>query len=89
MSGSILSLVEPVVPDSISEALLATRCFLYVFLSYWITGVSLTSGYYSDFSVGWRFSPRLLVEYVLSTDYGLTVPSHTLLLRYTFHPPEK
>lgn len=40
--------------------------------------------YFSDFGVGWRFSQNFLAQYVLSTDYGLTSPSHTLLLRYTF-----
>lgn len=45
--------------------------------------------YYSEFSAGWRFNTRVIAQYVLSTDYGLTLPSHTLLLRYTFHPHEK
>lgn len=40
--------------------------------------------YFSDFGIGWRFSRNFLAQYVLSTDYGLTSPSHTLLLRYTF-----
>ena len=50
---------------------------------------SSTTGYpyagrFSDFGVGWRFTPDLVVQYLYSTDYGVTAASHTLLLRYTF-----
>jgi FecR-like protein len=38
----------------------------------------------SDFGIGWRFSPYFLAQYIWSTDYGLTSPRHTLLLRYNF-----
>jgi hypothetical protein len=41
-------------------------------------------GHYSDFGVGWRFSPQFFAQYVYSTDYGYTAASHTLMLRYTF-----
>ena len=41
--------------------------------------------YYSNFSVGWRFTPNFLAAYVFSTDYGRNPPGHTLLLRYTFN----
>ncbi len=41
-------------------------------------------GHYSDFGVGWRFSPQFFAEYVYSTNYGYTASSHTLMLRYTF-----
>ena len=44
-----------------------------------------STGYYSHFGAGWRLTPNLLAEYVCSTDYGRTSPSHTLLLRYTFN----
>ena len=40
--------------------------------------------YSSDFGIGWRFSSRYLAQYIYSTDYGLTSPRHTLLLRYSF-----
>lgn len=40
--------------------------------------------YYSRFGAGWRLSSSFLAEYVFSTDYGRTSPSHILLLRYTF-----
>jgi hypothetical protein len=43
-------------------------------------------GHYSDYGAGWRFSRNVFLQYVCSTDYGYTEPSHTLMLRYTFHP---
>ena len=50
---------------------------------------STTTGYpyagrFSDFGAGWRFTPDFVVQYLFSTDYGVTAASHTLLLRYTF-----
>jgi FecR-like protein len=45
--------------------------------------------YYSEFGVGWRFTDNFLAEYVLSTTYGLTQPSHIFLLRYSFRIPER
>jgi hypothetical protein len=48
-----------------------------------------TMSYYSEFGVGWRFNAGFLAQYVISTDYGLSTPSHTLLLRYTFHPGKR
>jgi hypothetical protein len=45
--------------------------------------------YYSEFGVGWRFTDNFLAEYVLSTNYGLTQPSHIFLLRYSFRIPER
>ena len=48
-----------------------------------------TGNSYSEFGVGWRFNSKFLAQYVISTDYGLSTPSHTLLLRYTFHPKAK
>jgi FecR-like protein len=40
--------------------------------------------YFSDFGIGWRFSSHFLAQYIYSTDYGLTPPRHTLMLRYSF-----
>ena len=51
--------------------------------------ISPTSPYgsrFSDYGVGWRFSRNVYAEYVYSTDYGVTSATHTLLLRWTFHP---
>jgi hypothetical protein len=42
------------------------------------------NGRYSDFGAGWRFSRNLFVQYVYSTDYGVSAASHTLMFRYTF-----
>jgi hypothetical protein len=39
---------------------------------------------FSDFGAGWRFSRDLFVQYLFSTDYGFSTPSHTIMLRYTF-----
>jgi hypothetical protein len=44
--------------------------------------------YYSEFGVGWRFTDNFLAEYVLSTNYGQTRPSHVFLLRYGFRVRE-
>ena len=44
--------------------------------------------YYSEFGAGWRFTDNFLAEYVLSTNYGLTRPSHVFLLRYSFRVRE-
>ena len=41
---------------------------------------------FSDFGAGWRFTRNLFAQYVYSTDYGASSATHTLMLRYTFHP---
>jgi hypothetical protein len=38
----------------------------------------------SDFAIGWRFSPAFFIQYLFSTDYGVSGQSHALMLRYTF-----
>jgi hypothetical protein len=43
---------------------------------------------YSEFGVGWRFNNNFLAEYIFSTDYGKTQPSHVFLLRYSFRKQE-
>ena len=40
--------------------------------------------HFSDYGAGWRFSRDLFVQYLFSTDYGFSTPSHTVMLRYTF-----
>jgi hypothetical protein len=42
------------------------------------------ASHFSDFGIGWRFSRHLFVQYLFTTDYGVTAPSHALMLRYTF-----
>jgi hypothetical protein len=41
---------------------------------------------FSDFGAGWRFTRDLFAQYVFSTDYGASSATHTIMLRYTFHP---
>jgi len=40
--------------------------FLYIFLSYWISGMALTSGYYSDLNLWYLFSLAVLYKYAIS-----------------------
>jgi hypothetical protein len=44
--------------------------------------------YYSEFGAGWRFTDDFLSEYMFSTNYGVTRPSHMFLLRYSFRVRE-
>ena len=39
---------------------------------------------YSNYGIGYRFTPNLVFQYIFSTDYGQTRPRHSFLLRYTF-----
>jgi FecR-like protein len=48
-----------------------------------------STSYYSEFGVGWRFTDNFLAEYVFSTNYSVTRPSHLFLLRYNFRIPER
>ena len=43
-----------------------------------------TANRFSDFGVGWRFTRDLFAQYVFSTDYGASSPTHILMVRYTF-----
>lgn len=47
-----------------------------------------SNSYYSEFGAGWCFNNNLLAEYIFSTDYGKTRPSHVFLLRYSFRKRE-
>ena len=40
--------------------------------------------HFSDFGAGWRFGRDLFVQYIYSTDYGVSAATHTLMVRYTF-----
>ena len=44
----------------------------------------LLASRYSDFGIGWRFNRDVFAQYLFSTDYGTTSPTHTLMVRYTF-----
>ena len=39
---------------------------------------------FGSFGAGWRFKNNLIAEYVFSTDFGRTAPTHAILIRYTF-----
>jgi len=42
---------------------------------------------FATIGIGWKFKPNLTTQYLLSIDqtpYSRRVPSHTLILRYTF-----
>jgi hypothetical protein len=41
------------------------------------------ASHFSDFGIGWRFSPHLFAQYLFSADY-VPQSGHTLMLRYTF-----
>jgi hypothetical protein len=47
------------------------------------------ASHFSDFGAGWRFTPNLFAQYLFSTDYGVSSATHTLMLRYTFHPGKR
>jgi O-antigen ligase len=49
-----------------ADGRLAWMFFLYIFLSYWISGLALTSGYYSDLNLWSMFSIAILYKYVLT-----------------------
>ena len=50
----------------------------------WYPGSYPIGSHFSDFGAGWRFSRNLFAQYLFSTDYGFSTPSHTIMLRYTF-----
>jgi hypothetical protein len=90
VSGSVLSLTQSQTTDfaRISERfgqLLTTDGVL-------LQDVRIRNrftNYSSNVGVGWRFTPNFLAQYIFSTDFGLTSPRHTLLLRYTFNVGKK
>jgi hypothetical protein len=47
-------------------------------------GIAGNATSFSDYSAGWRFTPNLSVQYLFTTDYGVTAGTHSLLLRWTF-----
>ena len=47
---------------------LAWTFFMYVFLSYWISGLALTSGYYSDLNLWYVFSLAVIHKYAITNE---------------------
>ena len=45
---------------------------------------NLFSDLYSNYGVGWRFKSDLVLQYVLTTDYGQSSPRHIFIFRHTF-----
>ena len=72
-----------VFPDQFGNSVAVADAFVPL-----TAGLNQPANHYSDFGAGWRFSPRLFAEYVFTTDYGVSSPSHSLMLRYTFHARE-
>jgi hypothetical protein len=56
-----------------------------VYSSFLPASSTFSASRYSDYGAGWRFTPNLFVQYVFSTDYGVSDSSHTVMFRYTFH----
>lgn len=48
------------------DAVLASNFCIYVFLAYWITGISLTSGYYSDINMWYVFAIAIFCKFALT-----------------------
>ena len=76
VSASLLSLTQSRTTDAIvfDDGLFSTSKHTRNFYT----------DFYSNYSVGWRFKPNFIFQYILTTDYGQTSPRHTFLLRYTF-----
>lgn len=52
------------------ESTLIWKCFLYIFLAYWINGMSLTSGYYSDLNLWYMLAFALMLKFAATHDRG-------------------
>jgi O-antigen ligase len=50
------------------SAKLVWKYFIWIFLGYWISGLSLTSGYYSDLNLWFVFAIAILYKYASSKD---------------------
>lgn len=40
---------------------------------------------YSNYGIGWRFKPKFIFQYIVTTDHGKTAPRHAFHFRYTFN----
>ena len=58
------------------DARLVSTTFFCVFLSYWITGVSLTSGYYSDINMWYLFVTAVLYKFGVTEAPRPTIRPH-------------
>jgi TonB family protein len=56
------------------DAILAATFFLYVFFSYWINGLMLTSGYESDLNFWYLFVTAVLYKFAVTGRSELSIP---------------
>lgn len=68
-----------VFPDRLGNCVTVQDSFLP-----FTTAATPVGSRFSDYGAGWRFTPNFFVQYLYSTDYGVSPSSHTLMLRYTF-----
>lgn len=73
------SLNVNVYPDQFGKTVPAGDTFFPLQASAYLQGTR-----FSDFGGGFRFPGDVVFQYVFSTDYGFSSPSHTLMLRYDF-----
>jgi O-antigen ligase len=56
------------------QAKFASRFALYIFLSYWITGMMLTSGYYSDLNLWYLFAMVVIYKFANTENECVAMP---------------
>lgn len=68
------------------DAMLASICFLYIFASYWITGVNLTSGYYSDINMWYLFAAAVIFKFAITEPHKTVSPHRREVERLSLIP---
>jgi len=79
--------VHVAVQTDVTRRLFASASYLNLWQRQGMTrfpGTYPIGSHFSDYGAGWRFSRDLFVQYLFSTNYGFSTPSHTVMLRYTF-----
>jgi hypothetical protein len=86
-AGGRFASVHAAIQTAVTRHLFATASYLNLWQCAGMQMYPVTypiGSHFSDFGAGWRFSRDLFTQYLYSTDYGFSAPSHTLMLRYTF-----
>jgi hypothetical protein len=86
-AGGRFASVHAAIQTTLTRHLFATASFLNLWQCPGIEMYPVTypiGSHFSDFGAGWRFTRDLFAQYLYSTDYGFSAPSHTLMVRYTF-----
>jgi hypothetical protein len=86
-AGGSFGSLHAAVQTTVTRHLFATASYLNLWQCPGMQMYPVTypiGSHFSDFGAGWRFTRDLFAQYVFSTDYGFSAPSHTLMLRYTF-----